>query len=134
MKNRSTKRSREAGFSMMEVLAAMTLLSIVGLAISNSMIVAIRFQKIAEVGNMAKNLAVSKAEELSGVQLTALSDTYDATENNLVVGSGKIKFTRVTNITVNSDGSRTVDVTVSSTSKYLPKAVKYTTRFAPWES
>lgn len=112
---------------------ALTIFSMVGLALAQSAIVSMHFQKQAEIGNLAKNLAVSKVEELSGVPLSDLDDSYDQTESSLSVSGHEIKFTRNTNITVNADNSRTVAISVASISPWLSKTVNYTTRFAPWE-
>ena len=118
----------------MEALVALFLFSLVGLGLAKSMITSISLQKQAEIGNLARNLAVSKAEELSGVNIDNLNNSYDSTESNLTVTGHNIKFTRVTDVTVNSDGSRTIDISVSSTSFVMTKPVTYSTRFAPWES
>lgn len=93
-----------------------------------------RFQKHAELGNLATNLAVSKIEELSGVDPTTLDAGDNSTETGLVIEGHEITFDRETEITVNADGSRTITVSVSSPSALLLAPVDYTTRFAPWES
>ena len=124
----------ERGSSMLEVLVATLILAIVGLTVSLSAISGIRYQKVSEIGNIAMNLAVSKAEQLSGIRIDLLTDSYDATESNLQVTGHKIEFKRVTDVTVNTDGSRTIAITVSSSSTYLPQPARYTTTFAPWES
>ena len=130
----SMPRNDQRGSSMLEVLVATLILAIIGLTVTLSAISGIRFQKVSEIGNIAMNLAVSKAEELSGVRIDLLTDSYDATESNLLLTGHKISFKRVTDVTVNSDGSRTIAITVSSDSRYLPQPARYTTTFAPWES
>ncbi len=119
---------------MIEVLVAISLFAVVALALTQSAIFGMRFQLQAQIGNLARNLAVSKAEQLAGVQIGDLNSSYNLTEPNLIVTGHKIAFTRTTSISVNTDGSRTVNIIVSSASSYLPKPVSYTTRFAPWES
>ena len=123
----------QRGFSMVEVLIGTFLLAVMGLALSNSLIYSIRSHKYVEIGNVAKNLAVSKTEELSGVRIDLLNDSYDSTENNVAVSGHQITFKRVTNVTVNADGSRTIDVTVSSGSNTLLSSASYSTTYAPWE-
>lgn len=127
-------RTHAAGFSLMEVLVAIVIFGIAGLAMTSNAVVGFRFQKSTELGLLAKNLAVSKAEELSGVFLDDLDNSYDLTENNLTVTGHRIPFTRVTDVTIEADGSRTIDVTVSSPSGLLLAPVHITTRLAPWES
>ena len=124
----------EGGFGLMEVLVAVVLLGIVCLAIASNVITGLRFHKHAEIDLLAKNLAVSKVEELSGIVLDDLDDSYDGTEANLLVTGHAIAFTRVTDVTIEADGARFIEITVSSDSPYLPTPVNYSTRFATWES
>ena len=126
-------KAQQQGIALMEVLVALFVFSIVGLGLAQSTIVGLRAHMRAEVGNFARNLAVSKAEELSGVKISDLDETYDETESDLTVSGSKVKFTRVTNVIVNSDNSRTIEITVSSSSIFLPVPIFYKTRFAPWE-
>ena len=122
-----------AGFSLMEVLIALFIFSLVGLSIAKSTIVSMQAQLRAEMGNVARNLAVSKAEELSGVKISDLDATYNDTETDLAVSGHQTKFTRVTTVIVNSDNSRTIHIAVSGASAFLPYPISYSTRFAPWE-
>ena len=78
-------KHRDAGFGLLEVMVSMTILAIVGLALTTSAVLGFRYQKYTEIGIAAKNLAVSKAEELSGVVLDDLDDEWDETENNVHV-------------------------------------------------
>ena len=122
------------GFSIIEVLCALCLFMVMGLGLTYNSIYALKFQKNAELANLATNLAVTKAEELAGVDASTLSSGNNSTETGLTVTGHKITFNRSTTITVNADGSRTVVVLVSSPSPFLLKSVSYSTRLAPWES
>lgn len=124
----------QRGFGLIEVLVAFLLFSIISLSATKSAIYSIRYQKNAEVGNIARNLAVTKAEQLAGISLDELDSTYGGTESELTTEGSDILFTRVTTVTVNADGSRSIDITVSSDHSALLNPVSYSTRFAPWES
>lgn len=124
----------ERGFTLIEILVAIVFFGLISVSIASSTIYGMRFQKHAELGNLATNLAVSKIEELSGVDPTTLDAGDNSTETGLVIEGHEITFDRETEITVNADGSRTITVSVSSPSVLLLAPVDYTTRFAPWES
>ena len=127
-------RCAQAGSTIVEVLVAIVLFGLVGLSMATSNIYGIKFQKRAELGNLATNLAVTKIEQLAGYDPTTLDAGDNSSETGIAVSGHSITFNRVTTITVNSDGSRTVQVTVSSPIASLLTPVTYVTRFAPWES
>ena len=127
-------RNHEDGSTLIEAMVGILLLAIMGLTVTWSSMMSMRYQKVSEIGNLAMNLAVSKAEQLSGVRIDLLTNAYDSTENNLTINGHAITFKRVTDISVNSDGSRTISIVVSSDSRYLPRPARYSTTFAPWES
>ena len=124
----------QAGSTLLELMVALSIFAVVGLGLAMSTQMGLLFQKRSEIGNLAKNLAISKAETLSGVEISLLNDTYDSVESSVNVTGHKITFRRQTDITVNSDGSRTITIIISSGSKYLPNPITYSTRFAPWEA
>lgn len=128
------KHGKQRGFGLIEVLVAFLLFSIISLSATRSAIYSIRFQKNAEVGNIARNLAVTKAEQLAGISLDELDNTYGGTESDLTTEGSEMTFIRVTTVTVNGDGSRSIEITVSSDNPALLNPVSYSTRFAPWES
>ncbi len=126
--------TNEKGSSMLELIVGLTFIGIVSLTVIWSSVSGVRFQKQTEVGNTAMNLAVSRAEELAGVFIENLNASYN--ENNIIVNDHDHEFElkRTTVVTVNPDGSRTVEITISGPPKYLPSPVYYTTTFALWES
>ena len=128
----NTHKKKDKGFSLLEVMVSICYIALMGFTILTASVTSVKFQKLSEIGNAAMNMAMSKAEELSGVALTSLDDSYDETESDISTDDHNILFQRVTNITVNADGSRTVEITVSSSSKYLPNPIVYNTTFALW--
>ncbi|HMO18997.1 MAG TPA: hypothetical protein PKA63_07800 [Oligoflexia bacterium] len=124
----------EKGSSMLEMLVGLVFLSLVGLNILWSGVSATRFQKQVELGNVAMNIAISKAESLAGVFIDQLNNSYNETNEPVTSETGNIEFYRTTVVTTNPDGSRTINISVSSVDKYLPNPITYTTTFAAWES
>jgi hypothetical protein len=96
-------------------------------------IVSLRANKIVEVGNALHNLAIQRIEEYAGVDAANLSDADDQTENNLTYGNMDLTFTRVTNVTIDADNTRKVDVTVTCNSTIFNSSVSYSSTFALWE-
>ncbi len=123
----------EGGFLMLELMVAMLVLAVVGLAITTSAYTGLRFQKQAEIGNFARNIAVSRIEELAGIPTGTLSNAQNETLTPVTALGTSVQFQRSTSVVSNADGSKTVTVTVSSTSNLLSKAATITTQFAAWE-
>jgi len=121
---------KEKGFSLVETLVALTILATVGLSLSYSMITAIRASRRAERNSVASQLAFRKMEELAQVNPNNLSNANDLRESALTVNG--IAYTRVTDVTVNADGSRTVDITVSPKNDRYGSPVTYRSSFFLW--
>jgi Tfp pilus assembly protein PilX len=123
----------EAGIAVMEVLIALVLITIVGVSLSWSVLTSLVAMKKVEMNNAASGLAISKIEELAAVEVSHLNNTYSAAESAVLVDGIDISFTRITEVQVNADNSRTVAVTVSSNSSTVPTEVSMSSRFALWE-
>ena len=107
-----------AGFSLPDLLAAIVLLAIVTGAITWSSLTSSRVFSLTLQRRLALHLAGSKLEELAMVNPRTLDSGTDATE--LGVQAEGHEFVRQVAVTVNADGSRTVNITVhplSSSSK-----------------
>ena len=117
----------------MEVIIAMVLITIVGVSMSFGVVTSLVAMKKVEMNNAASGLAISKIEELAAVEVSHLDSTYSEAESAVLVDGIDISFTRVTNVQVNADNSRTVAVTVSSNSTTVPTEVAMSSRFALWE-
>lgn len=123
----------ESGFLIIELMVALVVLAIVGLAITSSAYSGLRFQKQAEIGNFARNIAVSRLEELAGIPTSSLSSSYNETNTAVTVTGTNVPFQRTTTVSINADGSKTVTVAVSSSSALLTQTVTLSTQFAAWE-
>jgi len=80
---------------------------------------------------IAVQLASTKLEEISSINPSSLNDTYDSLELGLYVEGNE--FSRTVNITVNADGSRTAEVSVSSQSGSI-EPVTLDQTFTSWGS
>lgn len=123
----------QAGVSLLEVLVGLVLIAIAGIGATYSMITSLRVEKATQVHMAANSLASAKVEELTAVDTLDLDSTFNESDVVLTLPELQVEFSRSTTITVNSDQSRTIDVTVRSLSERLPTEANFTTRFALWE-
>jgi Tfp pilus assembly protein PilV len=119
----------EGGLSVVEVLVAIALLAISGLAVAQSTIRSFSYLNQSYRTSLASQIALERLELLAQRDPSTLveSESESATQ---VVHSG-LTFYRSTLISINTDGSRTVSVTVNSPSGTQGKAALSTT-FALW--
>ena len=107
--------SPSEGFSLLEIIVSIAIIGTVALASAHSIFSSLRTKKIAQLHEAALGLAISKTEMLTTVSPGNLDDTYDLTEAAVSSAAvSNVTFQRVTDVTVNSDGSRTLDVTVTA--------------------
>lgn len=126
----SNRMRSEAGFSIMEVMVAVVILALVGLASAKNSIMSMSTFKRSMRNSIAMQLAVEKLEELGSVNPTTLDNSDDSTEANVV--EDNITFTRVTQVTQNADESRTVTVTVNANDADLGGTYEVTNTFPLW--
>jgi len=131
-KNRISEE-QEAGFGLMEILVAISLMALVSLGIAANTMAALRIVKKTEVNYLASNLALSKIEELAAYEAADLDATFDGHETSLAMSGTSITFSRTTTIIINADNSRTVTVVVASESPVVPTSVDFSTTYALWE-
>ncbi len=128
MKN-GTKPS-EAGFTIMEVLVAIVLLAVVGLASARNSVMSMSTLKRSIRNSIAMQLAVEKLEELGSINPTSLDASDNATESAVVQDS--ISFSRTTTVVVNSDQSRSVTIVVQANDASLGGNYTASSRFPLW--
>jgi len=121
----SFRHSRDKGFTSIELLVAISILSIVALAVSINTVKSFVFLKRGIRTSYATELAQDKIEYFAAMDPTNLSSANNQTETNLVFN--KVTFTRTSTVTSNSDGSRTVSVTVSGSHGLGGRATMATT-------
>lgn len=124
---------RDAGMSLIEVLVAITLLSLSGLAISNSAIHAFQSLKFVELNHVANILAISKMEEIAARDTVEIDTSLNGIESSVEWADLEITFSRSTDVTVNADGSRSVVISVSTNDQVYATTVRFQNTFALWE-
>jgi Tfp pilus assembly protein PilV len=122
----------DAGMGLLEILVAIFLIGIISLGIAANTISSTQIVKKTEINYAASNLALSKVELLAAMDTTSLTAANGSTENNLTVPGTQLTFRRVTVVTVNADGSRTIEVTVTSNSTAVPTTSHFKTTLALW--
>ena len=123
----------EEGMVLLEVLAAVLLLSVISLSVAINSLNAMRTAKFTEHNHAASSLAISKMEELASIDVSNLTAANSSTESSVTFGSLNTQFSRVATVTVNADNSRSITVEVSTVDAPIPTTVSFTTSFAEWE-
>lgn len=103
-------RGSQSGFFLVEALAMMLLLAILGFAFTKSAQMAILLRSKSARHATAMEIAVDKMEEISGIDPSTLDDSSDSLTT--VVRDGRA-FSLAVDVTVNGDGSREVAIEVS---------------------
>jgi Tfp pilus assembly protein PilV len=126
---RGATPNHERGLSAVEVLVAIALLAISGLAVAQSTIRSFSFLNQSYRSSLASQIALEQLELLAQQNPATLQESGGESAAQ-VIHSG-LTFYRSTTISINSDGSRTVSVSVSSPTGMHGKASLSTT-FALW--
>lgn len=121
----------EEGFSLIDVLVAVCLLAIMGISLAYSNVNTIQTVSRTERNAIALRLATEKLEQMSAIDPINISDINDSTESITWLGS---PYTRVTDVTVNADGSRTILVTVTGGNTILGGSAEVEGTFQIWGS
>lgn len=125
-----TPRRAECGFSMIECLVAVALLSVTALAVTHSTVQSMVLAKRNMRNSMATQLALSKIEEYAAMDPESYTAANSVTGTSIVFDD--VTFTRSIAITVNSDSSRTVQVTVRVADASLGGDVTFKDTFPLW--
>ena len=126
---RHAPQRSEQGLSVVEVLVAISLLAISGLAVAQSTIRSFSHLNQSYRTSIASQIALEHLELFAQRDPSTLEAT--ASESSTTVTQSGLTFYRSTAISVNSDGSRTVSVSVTSPRGLTGKASLSTT-FPLW--
>ncbi len=121
---------KDAGFSLLEVLVAMMLLAVIGLAVAYNTVRSYSLMKRGLRHSYATQLALDKLEELEAISPINLTSANNSTES--AVSINNVFFTRTVSITVNADSSRTVIVTVMPNEVGVGGITSYTSNMPLW--
>lgn len=124
--------TKERGFTVIEVLVSIVILGVVGLAVAMNTIKSYTFLKRGIRNSYAAQLALDKIETLAAKDPSTLSSANNQTESGL--SWRNVKFNRTTTITVNSDGSRTISVSVTGANKSLGGKANMVSTLPLWQS
>ncbi len=117
------------GFSMLEVLVSVAILSIVGLGISQSSIGMLRARTVTLNKQVSTQLATEKLEQYAALDPLTLSAENSNSESLSHAGKS---FLRSSTITVNSNGSRTVTVSVRPADASQSGSANLSGTFTSW--
>jgi prepilin-type N-terminal cleavage/methylation domain-containing protein len=125
------KRNREErGFSIIEMMTAITLLSILSLAVFNGFGTAAQVIRISDSSSVQSQLALSKLEELAGVPA---SDLASGEVKESAISVRGMTFERTTTIAAFGPGSRQLKVTVINTTTGSNSGpISYESVLNPW--
>lgn len=119
----------------MEVMVSISILAIMSLGLGRSIVTALTNHKTVQVNSALNLLGVERLEEYAAINPQSMdNDSHDDTETGLTLSylSNEITFTRVTNVTVGADASRTVDVTVTCSHPKFPKSLSFQAVYSRW--
>jgi len=122
----------ERGMSLLESLAAISILSVVGLSLTYSTIASYKLTHRNIRNSVAAQLALEKMEELAARNPSTLSSADNEFEEEVLVDN--MAFNRNTEIEVNIDGSRTIFVDVDTNNESLGGRSSMINTFALWGS
>ncbi|MDD2943242.1 MAG: type II secretion system protein [bacterium] len=117
---------RDSGFTLIEVLVGIMLLSVMGLVIAQSLSLATKIQVKARNQALASQIAQDTLEEYVDSDFTAYIDGQTIADE--VTRNGQ-NFKRDQNISFHGDGTRTVSVTVEAEKGALETIVSMSQRY-----
>src|SRR6185312_10253045 len=113
-------KALQRGTSMFELMVALTLFSIVALALCGSTGFAYRVQAKTNGSSVAMQIALETLESYVKLDPLTLSAV---TNSSSTVSRGTTTYTQVVNITVNTDNSRTINVAVTDDDPVIKSSV-----------
>ena len=121
------------GITIVEVLVSIVLLGLMASAGISNLSLALRTAKTTEANYAATSLANQKVETISSLDVPNIDTSLNGTETGIAWNGTQTTFSRTTVVTINSDGSRAVTVSVTSENPNLPISATFDTEFALWE-
>lgn len=125
------KLKHQDGFYLTETVVTLLLFAVIALGITQSSMLSIQVRNRSLHNSTAMQIALESLESFVGIDPSILSDTNDS---STTVNRDNLNFTRVVNITVNSDSSRTVSVTVTDSNLLVGAHANVENTFPLWGS
>lgn len=126
-------QNSEAGSTLIELLVAILIIGLLGMASVQNQVMALQAAKLTEANHAASSIVISRIEELAAVRTTDVDSSFNETDTPVTWNSLNFTFLRSTTVTVNADGSRDITVTANSDNEHTPTEVEFETTFAPWD-
>ena len=123
----------EDGFTVVELMLGILIISIMGLATMSSIVGSYRIAARLELNYSAHFLAIAKAEELSSIKVDNLDASDSSSETGLLAPGYNLTFSRVTTITVNADETRDIAIQVSNEEGPYTVQITYNTTLSSWQ-
>ncbi len=123
-----SKRSQE-GFSILEILVSLSILSIVGMALSQATTAMLKARSIALYKQGATQIAFETVESYASLNPSTISA---ASTTDAVTRSGRA-YSRTTTVSINPNGSRTVNVQVQPAREGQNGSARLSGTFTSWE-
>lgn len=120
----------EQGFSIIEVVASLLMVALISLGVMKSSLLSHKTVNLNQLEAVANQLAVEKLEEFAGIDPINISTADNSTETNLQ--RKNTTFSRVVQVSINSDQSRTVLVTVTGNLSILNVNQSVSSTFSVW--
>lgn len=125
----------QSGISILEVIIGMFLLAVISLSLARSIATAFQNYKNTQITAAMRNFAHNRLELYAAINPQSMDDSsHDDTENNLTISyiSSNVTFNRITDVIVNSDDSRTIEVSVTCNHPKFNKTITEQTTFSRW--
>ena len=120
----------EKGFAVIEFLVSTIIISVVSLGMLHSTLSSMKISKKSHYDSTAYQLAVERLEDYSVINPQTLDNGDDTSETG--ISRNNMEFTRTTDVTINTNGSRTVNVVVTSVNGLLDSSVTLSNSFPLW--
>lgn len=124
-------RKSEQGFSLIEILVAVLLFSILGLSLAYSLLMMYQTRGRNYHNSLASQLAIEGIEDFQSQDPSTLSSANNSTAS---VARDGVTFQKQVSITVNADSSRTITVDISCPGCKLGGNAAVTNNFPQWGS
>jgi Tfp pilus assembly protein PilV len=130
---RESDESCQKGFGVIEVLFGILLIGISSLAVTSEIMMSLKTGLLLESSYAAHSLAIQRAEQISAMNISNITAADSGTETGLTFPGVSSTFTRATNITVNTDNSRSLEIIVTRNGNIIPTSVTYHTTYSTWQ-
>lgn len=117
------------GFGLLEILVSIVIMGLISLGLAYSMATSFKVSNRTVHHAVAAQLAQETMEDYFSIDPQSLDDTDDFTDTVTYDGDS---YTRTVDITVNTDRSRTVEISIIGVNSLLGGSATVSNSFALW--